>query len=173
VRATLEAHLLNGSIYPEFQKLPSKKPAVSFSLIKPYQPEAIDGHRILAIPVNHPDTTVGYQVSDGQGQTVFYTADTGPGLSECWKYVTPQLLLVDVTLPDAYQEFARETGHLTPCLLKKELITFQEHRGYLPRVIAVHMDARLEPEIKEELAAVAQALNITITIAREGMQLYL
>lgn len=173
VRATLETHLLNGTVYPEFQKLPSKKPAVSFSLIKPYQPESIDGHRILAIPVNHPDATVGYQVSDNQGKTIFYTADTGPGLSDCWKHVSPQLLLVDVTLPDAYEEFARETGHLTPSLLKQELIVFQESRGYLPRVIAVHMDARLEPKIKEEIAAVARALNITITIAREGMQLYL
>jgi ribonuclease BN (tRNA processing enzyme) len=171
VRAAIETHLLNGRVYPEFQKLPSTKPTISFKAIKPYEPEMVDGHSILAIPVNHSDTTVGYQVSDKQGKKIFYTADTGPGLSDCWKHISPHVLLVDVTLPNAYEKFAKETGHLTPNLLKQELIIFQEHQGYLPQVIAVHMDARLEPEIKDEIAAVARALNITITIAQEGMQL--
>ena len=171
VRNAIETHLLNGRVYPEFQKLPSAKPTINFNVIKPYEPEMIDGHRILAIPVNHSDTTVGYQVSDKQDKTMFYTADTGPGLSDCWKHISPQLLIIDVTLPNVYEEFARKTGHLTPNLLRQELVIFQERQGYLPRVIAVHMDAGLEPKIKEEIAVVAKALNISITMAQEGMQL--
>jgi ribonuclease BN (tRNA processing enzyme) len=171
VRATIETHLLNGKVYPRFQELPAVKPTVSFSVIRPYEPEMIDGHKILPIPVNHGDTTVGYQISDNQGKKMFYTADTGPDLSECWKHISPQLLIVDVTLPDAYEEFARETGHLTPNLLKQELIAFQELKGYLPQVIAVHMDTSLEQEIKEELSTVGRALGISIAIAREGMQI--
>ncbi len=171
VRATIEAHLLNGEIYPRFQELPGAKPTVSLNVIKPYEPQAVDGHRILAVPVKHLDMTVGYQVSDNRGKTIFYTADTGPGLAECWQHVSPQLLIVDVTLPDAYEEFARETGHLTPKLLEKELIAFREHHGYLPQVLAIHMDAGLEGEIREEIASVAGSLNIPIAIAREGMKL--
>ena len=173
VRATIETNLLNGKVYPQFQKLPGTKPTVSLNVIKPYEPQMIDGHRILAIPVNHSDTTVGYQVSDNQGKTIFYTSDTGPGLSDCWKHIAPQLLIVDVTLPNVYEEFAKETGHLTPNLLEQELIIFQEHKGYLPQVIAVHMDTGLEQKIKEEIAVVAEALNISITLAQEGMQIHI
>lgn len=173
VRATIETHLLNGKVYPEFQKLPVRKPTVSLNIVKPYEPQIVDGHSILAVPVNHGDATVGYQVSDKQGKTVFYTADTGPGLSDCWSHVSPQMLIVDVTLPNAYEEFARETGHLTPNLLKQELISFKDRKGYLPQVIAIHMDTGLEPEIKEEIAKVAEALNIPITVAKEGMRLHI
>jgi phosphoribosyl 1,2-cyclic phosphodiesterase len=173
VRATIETHLLNGEVYPEFQKLPVTKPTISLNVIKPYKPQMVDGHGILAIPVKHFDGTVGYQVSDNQGKIMFYTADTGPGLSNCWKHVSPQLLIIDVTLPNAYEEFAKETGHLTPNLLEKELIIFQEHKGYLPQVVAVHMDTGFEHKIKGEIAAVAEALNISITMAQEGMQLHI
>jgi ribonuclease BN (tRNA processing enzyme) len=173
VRDVIETHLLNGKVYPRFQTLPDTKPAVSLHAIKPYEPYLVDGHGILAIPVKHTDTTVGYQVSDNQGKAVFYTADTGPGLSDCWKHISPQLLIVDVTLPNAYEAFARETGHLTPNLLKQELVAFRECKAYLPRVIAVHMDAVLEKKIREEIATVAGALNISITVAREGMRLHI
>jgi ribonuclease BN (tRNA processing enzyme) len=84
---TIETHLLNGTVYPQFQHLPVLKPAVSLNILKPYEPENIDGYGVLAIPVRHIDNTVGYQVSDRQGKTLFYTGDTGPGLSDCWKYI--------------------------------------------------------------------------------------
>jgi ribonuclease BN (tRNA processing enzyme) len=171
VCAAIETHLLNGKVYPQFHKLPGTKPSVSLNVIKPYEPQMVDGHEIMAVPVNHFDTTVGYQVSDNRGKIIFYTADTGPGLSDCWKHISPQLLIIDVTLPNGYEEFARETGHLTPNLLKQELIVFQEQNGYLPRIIAAHMDAGLEQKIREEILAVAGALNISITLAQEGMQI--
>jgi ribonuclease BN (tRNA processing enzyme) len=166
----IETHFLNGTVYPQFQKLPVTKPAIRLNVVKPYEPENIDGHRVLAIPVKHFKNTVGYQVSDKNGKTIFYTADTGPGLSDCWKYISPQLLIVDVTFPNSYEEFAMETGHLTPHLLKQELIIFQELKSFLPQIVTIHMDAGLEPKIKEELADVAKALNVAITAAQEGMQ---
>ena len=144
VRATIETHLLNGKVFPKFHELPTAKPTVSLNVVRPYLSEMINGHKILPVPVNHGDTTVGYQVSDKQGKNIFYTADTGPGLSECWKHISPQLLIIDVTLSNAHEEFARETGHLTPNLLKQELITFRKLKGYLPEVIAVHMDTGLQ-----------------------------
>lgn len=171
VRDTIETHLLNGKVYPRFQELPAAKPTIRFNAIKPYTLQNINGHEILPIPVNHFDTTVGYEISDRHGKKLFYTADTGPGLAVIWKLISPQLLIIDVTMPNVYEEFARETGHLTPNLLKNELISFREIRGYLPQVLAVHMDARLERRIKDEISGVGEALNITITMAREGMTL--
>jgi ribonuclease BN (tRNA processing enzyme) len=104
---------------------------------------------------------------------VFYTGDTGPGLADCWQYISPRLLITDVTAPDRYEQFARESGHLTPSLLKQELISFRELKGYLPQVVLVHMNPRQEKEIEAEIAPVAKALDNSITLAYEGMQLTL
>ena len=68
VLTTIKTHLLNGTIYPQFQNIPVTKPTVSLNVVKPYVPENIDGHEILAIPVRHFENTVGYQVSDRQGK---------------------------------------------------------------------------------------------------------
>ncbi|MFC1908704.1 MBL fold metallo-hydrolase [Chloroflexota bacterium] len=173
VRDTIETHLLNGKIYPKFQELPEAKPTVNFNLITAYESQRINGHRILPVPVNHDDNAVGYMVIDAKGKTIFYTSDTGPGLMNCWKYVSPQLLIIDVTLSNRHEEFATNTGHLTPRLLNHELIKFRELKGYLPRIIIVHMDPTLEKEIREEVAVVAEAMDASITLAHEGMQLHI
>ena len=173
VHAAIETHLLNGKVYPKFQTMPDNNPTIRLNVIKPYEPQMVDGHGILAIPVPHIDVTVGYLVSDKQGKTMFYTGDTGPGLAACWNHISPQLLIIDVTLPNDHEKFARETGHLTPNLLQQELVSFRDCKGYLPEVIAVHMDTGLERKIKEEIAAVGRALDISITMAKEGMQLHI
>jgi ribonuclease BN (tRNA processing enzyme) len=171
VLQTIEAHLLNGIIYPQFQRLPVTGPAISLNIIKPYRPENIDGHGILAIPVRHHEGAVGYEVSDGHGKKIFYSGDTGPGLADCWEYTSPQLLIVDVTMPNSHEEFARKTGHLTPALLKQELLIFRERKQYLPKIVAVHMDIGLEGKTREELETVAGDLDAVICVAREGMRL--
>ena len=169
----LSTHLMNGELYPNFLEQPQENPTLKFSAIEPYKAEQIEGYSILAVPVNHSVPTVGYQVTSPEGKAVFYTSDTGPSLAGCWEYVSPQLLITEVTAPDRYEDSARKLGHLTPSLLKQELISFQELKGYLPAVVVVHMDPRLEKEIKAEIAVVAKALGSSINLAYEGMQLRL
>jgi ribonuclease BN (tRNA processing enzyme) len=170
VNEAIKNHLLNGELYPRFQELPAAKPTVSFIDIAPYEPRRINGYEVTALPVNHTDVTFGFQIGNEHGGAMFYTADTGPGLSHCWKHISPRLLFIDVTMPNTYDDFARHTGHLTPAMLMEELITFRNHKGYLPRVVAVHMDTRFEPKVREEIIAVSGSLDIPITIAEEGMQ---
>ena len=169
----LTTHLLNGKLYPNFLEQPQDNPTIKFTIIKLLQTEQIEGYSILAVPVNHTDLTVGYQIASPDGKTIFYTSDTGPDLTNCWEYISPQLLIIEVTVPNRYEEFARETGHLTPNLLKQELASFREIKDYLPQVIAVHMTPSLEKEIEAEIAIVAQALNNPVTLAYEGMRLQL
>jgi ribonuclease BN (tRNA processing enzyme) len=167
----IQTHLLNNIVYPEFQKIPEEKPTVNFLEVETYGLQWIEGHSILPVPVKHAVPTVGYQISDKQGNKLFYTGDTGPGLAECWQHVSPQLLIIDVTFSDACVQFASQTGHLTPCLLEKELVSLKEIKGRLPEVLAIHMDVDREAEIKNELAVVAKNLDATINIACEGMRL--
>ncbi len=169
----LTTHLLDDRLYPDFLKHPEGKPAIKFTIMEPEKPEQIEGYSILAIPVKHSELTVGYQVTSADGKTVFYTSDTGPGLTDCWQKVSPQLLIIEATLPNRYEQYAREAGHLTPALLKQELTSFHQLRGYLPQVVLVHMSPTLEKEIATEVAAVARALNNPIALAYEGMQLHL
>jgi len=110
VRDALATYLLNGKIYPKFLEKPEGNPTIKFTVIEPNKVTQIEGYRILAIPVNHSAPTVGYQITSPDGKTFFYTGDTGPGLADCWQYVSPQILITEVTAPDRYEESAREAG---------------------------------------------------------------
>jgi ribonuclease BN (tRNA processing enzyme) len=169
----LATYLLNGEIYPKFLEKPENKPTIRFTVIEPGKSEQVAGYSILAVPVNHNVPTVGYQVTSPDGKVVFYTGDSGPGLIDCWKCISPQLLIVEVTASDKFKESIGNGGHLTPTLLKQELTTFRELKGYLPQVITVHMSPGLEAEIGAEIATVAAELNSPITLAYEGMLIHL
>jgi ribonuclease BN (tRNA processing enzyme) len=170
---TITTHLLNGMLYPEFTKLPEMEPTIRFTILEPYKPELIEGYSVLAVPVNHSKFTVGYQITSLDGRAMFYTADTGPGLSGCWQTISPQLLIAEVTVPNRQEELAIKSGHLTPALLARELTSFRELKDYLPQVIGIHMDPVLEEEIRAEITEVSKVLNTSITLAHEGMELHL
>lgn len=167
----LTTHLLNSELYPNFLEKPPQNPTIKFDIVEPHRIKQIEGYSILAIKVNHAVPATGYQVASPDGKTVFYTADTGPGLAECWKQVSPQLLIIETSGSNRYEDFAKKAVHLTPSLLEQELIAFRELKGYLPQVVTVHMFPHLEEEIRAELAVVAKALNHPITLAYEGMEI--
>ena len=169
----VSSYLMDGKLYPRFQEIPPDKPTLNFTIIEPLQPVSIDGYQILAVPVQHTVTASGYQITSPEGKSLFYTGDTGPGLAECWRNVSPQLLIIEVTATNEYEDFGRESGHLTPSLLATELAGFQKIKGYLPRTVLVHMNPGLEKEIASEISAVATSLGSEITLAYEGMEISL
>jgi hypothetical protein len=63
--------------------------------------------------------------------------------------------------------------HLTPSLLKEELLAFQKQKGYLPQVVLVHMNPRQEKEIDAEVKQLSSELGTSITLAYEGMVIQL
>ena len=173
VHEALATHILNGQIYANFMEKPEINPIIKFTKIEPNKAVQIAGYSVLAVPVNHSVPTVGYQVTSPKGKRLFYTGDTGPGLTECWQNISPQLLIIEVTAPNRYEEFGLKSLHLTPSLLKPELIAFRKLKGYLPPVITVHMNPRQEKEVAAEIALLAKELNASITLAYEGMQIQL
>jgi ribonuclease BN (tRNA processing enzyme) len=169
----LTAHLLNDELYPNYFKRPRSNPVFKFITVEPLKTFQIENYSVLAVPVSHSVLSVGYQITTADGKTMFYTGDTGPGLSDCWKWISPQLIIIEVTASNKLDDLCRRSGHLTPNLLKPELIAFRALKGYLPRVAAVHISPHLEAEITTELTAVAEELHATITVAHEGMELRL
>jgi len=174
VRKALVAYLLNGRIYARLLEMPENNPTVNFTVMKPGKTEQVEGYSILPVLVKHGTTpTVGYQITAPDGRIVFYTGDTGPGLIDCWQRVSPQLLIIEVTVSNKCEEDARELGHLTPGLLEQELAVFREVKGYLPKVLVVHMTPELEKDIAVEIDAVAESLDGSISLAYEGMKVHL
>ena len=168
----ISAHFLNRIIYPDFTAVPSANPALVFCPLEPYRQVEIEGYAVLPVPTRHTNT-VGYQVTSREGRSFFYTGDTGPGLSSCWEHVSPDLLLIDVTLPNRLEEHALSSDHLTPRLLGEELALLRKANGQLPRILPIHISPQYESEIAEELDQVARELDATIDIAQEGMSLNL
>ena len=152
---------------------PPENTAVKFTDIELLKTQQIEGYSVLAVPVNHKVPTVGYQVTSPDDKVVFYTGDTGPGLANCWERISPQMLFIDATVPNRLEERVRLAGHLTPGLLKQELISFREVKGYLPQIVALHFDPTYKEEIQAEIETAAKELDHPITIGYEGMELHL
>jgi Cft2 family RNA processing exonuclease len=173
VADVLKTYLLNDKLYPNFLERPVSAPTLRFTALEPLKPVQIEGYSVLAVPVRHSPFSVGYQITSPDGQVLFFTGDAGPGLAECWPQVSPQLLITEVTGSSRLDNPMRGSGHLTPNLLRHELVTFRELKGYLPQVVTVHMNPMLEEEIRPEIAALAKDLNCPITLGYEGMELRL
>ena len=166
--------LLGGKMYTNFFEYPDKeKPTVVLEAIEPYSRKPIAGYEVLAIPVKHSAPTVGYQVTSSDGKVLFYTGDTTIGVSDCWQHISPQLLIVEVAGPDRYADWLKQAGHLCARLLKEELIQFRRLKGYLPRIVVIHIGNPYEQEIKKEVAQVAQELEADISLGYEDMKITL
>jgi ribonuclease BN (tRNA processing enzyme) len=168
-RNALFSYLINDVIFPDYTQKPTEKPSLRLHLLEPGKKVSIAGYEVLPVPVMHAVPAVGLQITSPDGKKVFYTSDTGPGLADAWRQVSPDVLLVELTLPNAKESFALDTGHMTPVLLQKELASFKSIKGYLPRVVLLHLDPFIETQMKTEIAAVEKALGIKITFSHEGM----
>jgi len=166
--------LLDGKIYADFLKYPSKeKPTLILEAIEPHSRKTIAGYDILAVPVKHSVPAVGYQITSSAGKSLFYTGDTTVGISDCWQHISPQLLITEVAGPNKYGDWLKKAGHLCAEFLREELMQFRQLKGYLPRVIVIHIGNPFEQEIKEEVAQVAQELEADISLGYEDMKVTL
>jgi ribonuclease BN (tRNA processing enzyme) len=165
VRDALTAHLMNGPLYPRFLE----KATLDFYIIEPFKAFCIEDYDILAVTVDHSVPAVGYQVSSG-GRRLFYSGDTGTPLNEAWQRIDPDLIVIETTASNNWTHFGHEAGHLTPEMLKWELASFKQIKGYLPPIYTVHMNPFLESQIAAELKQVEQDLGCRITMAKEGME---
>jgi Cft2 family RNA processing exonuclease len=171
----LSSHLIDGVVYPKFTSDATflQKATIKLVPLEPFKPQNIEGYEVMAVPVQHPLDGVGFEITSSDDKTLFYTGDTGPGLSSIWEHISPQLIIADVTWPNSLSTAARDAGHLCPKMLEKELVEFRRLKGYLPRVVINHLSPHHEPEIEKEVREVATLLRTSIDIAHEGEELIL
>ena len=161
---------LKGSMLPNHVRSVEELSPIKLCTVTAYQEETISGYNVLPVPVPHSVPTVGYLVRSESGQSLFYTGDTGPGLSGCWQHIKPDLLVIETTGPNKLTDKLSKKGHLSPQSLKQELLQFKSINGYLPEILVIHRAPPFEEEIKEEIEQVSEELQVDIMIGYEGME---
>jgi ribonuclease BN (tRNA processing enzyme) len=164
IPAVIEAirkNLLDGSIWPDFTAIPDTHEAIlELKELEPGQSMKIGLCTITPYRVNHPVPASGYLVEDQRERRFFYTGDTGPS-NATWKEIGEKqihCLIIDVSFPSHMEEIAIKTGHLTPRLLKEELLKMKRSPK---RVYVIHIKSQYFKLVKKELEKL-EAKNLAL-----------
>jgi len=165
VIGTIRENLFNGAVWPDFTSIPTPESAVlRLTGMMEGSPIRDGAYTITAYRVSHAVPSAGFLVEDGKARRFFYTGDTGstPGT---WERIGKRKihgLIIDVSFPDAMEELAIRTGHLTPRLLRAELSMM----GLPPdRVFVTHTKPRHRKTIELEIRKMKMA---GIRLLRDG-----
>jgi ribonuclease BN (tRNA processing enzyme) len=156
----MRKNLLNSRVWPDFVS----KGILKLIEVRTGQATRINGYTISPVRVKHSVPATGYLVEDKKGKRLFYTGDTGP-MVETWEEVGKErihCLIIEVTFPNRMEEMAIKTGHLTPRLLKKELLKI----GYYPEKICI---THLKPQYFKIIETELNRLKINnLRLLRDG-----
>jgi len=166
----LSTHLIDGLIYPNFTKKNHyfKKPSLKFFILEPFKKVEILNYKVTPVNVNHTVSSLGYEIISNNGKSIFFSGDTGPGLSDIWRNINPQVLILDLTFPNKMEETAIDSKHLCPKLLKEELLEFYKIKDYFPEVFIIHLYPKYESQILKEINDLSKNMDIKININCQG-----
>jgi ribonuclease BN (tRNA processing enzyme) len=149
---TIRRNLLNSAVWPDFTVIPHPDNAIlKMIALKAGRPVKVNSYTVTAHPVHHTVPAVGYLVEDARKRRFFYTGDTGP-TPETWQRIgNTQIhgLIIDVSFPNGMRAMALKTGHLTPRLLREDLMKMQHMPEY---IYITHPKPQHFETIKKELA---------------------
>ncbi|MBI2485444.1 MAG: 3',5'-cyclic-nucleotide phosphodiesterase [Deltaproteobacteria bacterium] len=167
----ISSHLLNGTIWPDFSRIPNPKEAkLSYKTLKPLENLKIGSYTVLPIPVNHTVPSVGYLVDDGKTAFAF-TGDTYL-TNSFWEKIQNnerlRAIIIEASFPNRLEEMARITKHLTPDLMAREL-------SKLNRMDVEIYVTHLKPFCRKEVVADLDSLSkkLPLKILEDGMQIKL
>jgi ribonuclease BN (tRNA processing enzyme) len=144
-------HLFNSSMWPDFTLIPNSDDAIlNLIELKVGKPININAYTITPYKVKHTVPAVGYLVEDKKERRFFYTGDTGPS-TQTWRMIGNKLihcLIIDVSFPDSMGNMAIRTGHLTPSLLKEEILKIEQRPDH---IFITHPKPQYQRTIKAEL----------------------
>jgi len=160
----IRRNLFNSTVWPDFTVIPRPDDAV-LTLLPAREGLPVRSGRYTVTPfrVNHTVPSVGYLVEDGE-RRIFYTGDTGP-TNGTWKRIGKRkidCLIIDVTFPNAMEELAIRTGHLTPALLGAELAKLSVPPG---KVFVTHPKPRHRKTIESQIRSAGLG---RVRLLREG-----
>lgn len=148
----IQTYLFNDVIWPDFSSIPDvANPIVRFKALLPGETIRAGDLNVTVVRVNHVVETVGFVLESTRGSVIFI-GDTGP-TDEIWRVANRledlKAIFIETSLPDSMRDLAHASGHLTPSVLKEELMKLRNHR---PDVYLYHMKIHLYESIRNEIA---------------------
>lgn len=147
---TLETHLFNWQIWPDFTQIPSpEEPILSYARLEVGVPVCLGERQIMPIPANHVVPAVGYRLSGSKGSLIF-SGDTCSH-DALWDIAaeTSDLkhLIVECSFPNSLREVAVASKHYCSATLSRDLERLKPGIA----VWATHMKPGSEVDILVEL----------------------
>ena len=149
---TLRDNMFNGSLWPDFTRLPSvDSPVFQLRSFSPGDTFQAGPYTVRSVLVSHPVESCGF-VIERAGTALGISGDTGP-TQKLWELLnqTPNLkaLLLETSFPDELQDLADISGHLTPRTLRGELGKFRRNGA---DVLLYHLKPAFVAELKRQVA---------------------
>lgn len=152
VLRTLSRDILNGRIWPDFRRLPSRsRPTIRLKPITPGRPYRAGAATFTAFAVSHVVPAYGYIVAK-PGRSVLFSGDTEP-TDRLWAAARGarhlKAIFLELSFSDTQLDVATASRHFTPSLAGRELPKAP------PRVpmYLYHMKPPSLARIRRELAA--------------------
>ena len=154
VLSPLRKHLFNGSLWPDFSRLPSRRNAtVRFCPIPGGGAYRTRDLEFAPIPVRHVVPTYGYLVRSATA-SILFSGDTGP-TRRLWEIADAtddlKAIFLEVSFSNAQSKIAAASRHLTPRQIPSELA---KTKKTVP-VFLYHMKPPSLPAIRREVAKLA------------------
>jgi ribonuclease BN (tRNA processing enzyme) len=155
VLATLSRDVLNGRIWPDFRKLPSRaRPTIRLKVVSPGRPVRAGAATFTAFAVSHVVPAYGYLVQK-PGRSVLFSGDTEP-TERLWAAARQarhlKAIFLEVSFSDAQRDVATASRHFTPSMAGREL---PKAPPKVP-VYLYHMKPPSLARIRREIAALRE-----------------
>jgi cAMP phosphodiesterase len=148
----LRDYMFNNSLWPDFTSIPTKEdPVLRIQTFRAGSTFQVGAYTVQSIPVSHPVESCGFVISNGQS-CMAMSGDTGP-TDELWQVLNGvknlKALLLETSFPNALQELADLSGHLTPKTVELELAKFERNGT---SVLLYHLKPAFVSQLKRELS---------------------
>jgi ribonuclease BN (tRNA processing enzyme) len=148
---SLRKDVFNDRVWPDFLAFPADAPAfLALSELEPERPVEACGLRVTPVATHHTVPTLGYVLEDARGAAVVIAGDTS-ATERLWQVARARpglkAVFLEASFPDELEDFARQTGHLTPRAFAAEL----DKLGREVESVAVHIKQRSREQTVEQL----------------------
>jgi cAMP phosphodiesterase len=148
----LREYMFNNALWPDFTRIPTRKdPVLRIKSFRAGSTFQVGRYSVQSIPVSHPVESCGFIVTHGQSSLAM-SGDTGP-TDRLWQALNQaknlKALLVETSFPNALQQLADLSGHLTPRTLQAELAKWNRNGA---EVLLYHLKPAFVSQLKRELA---------------------
>jgi len=173
----LRKHIFNGTIWPDFSRLPSvEEPVLRF--VPFTQGELLQlpgGRRIKVLPAAHTVPAVGFAVEIPSAQVAqagrwwIFSGDTGPNpaLWQRLRGMNVVQLIIETAFSDEESGLAKVSRHLCPAMLGEEL----KHLRGTVDVRITHIKPGEREAVMEEIAALGLAHRVSALVIGEELAL--